>query len=120
VTESGESSPLATWVGGHSRRFGCFILLLGWGIAAWGYLSFLRGAAAHKPLVIVPGVFAVLVAVGALGLILLLGGRRAVDTLRRKGLGRLRYYAFLVCCLVLPGFLAFMWLRHMLTLSGYD
>lgn len=115
-----ESSPLAIWFNGHSRRFGFFILLLGWGIATWGYMSFLRGAQAHKPLVIVPGVFAVLVAVGVLGLILLIGGRHAVDTLRRKGLGRIRYYAFLVVCLGIPGFLAFLFLRHMLTLFGYD
>jgi hypothetical protein len=112
-------SPLAMWFRAHSRRLGFFVLLLGWGTATWGYRAFKLGAPTHQPVLMVPATFAVLVGVGLLGLILLLGGPRAADTLLRKGLGRMRYYAFLVCCVILPSFLAFMWLRHELTAYGY-
>jgi hypothetical protein len=88
-------------------------------MASWGYQAFLRGAPTRQPVLMVPGIFAVLVGIGFLGLILLIGGPRAADTLMRRGLGHLRYYAFLVCCVILPSFLAFMWLRHMLTVFGY-
>jgi hypothetical protein len=107
------------WFRAHSRRVGFFVLLMGWGMASWGYLAFLRAAPMRKPVVMVPGIFGLLVGIGLLGLILLIGGSRAADTLQRKGLGRLRYYAFLVCCVVLPSFLAFMWLRHEFNLFGY-
>lgn len=113
-------SPLAEWFGTHSRTFGFIVGLIGWGAAAWGYRGFLRDVQLHHRPVLVPGTFAVLVAVGLLGLILLIGGRRSVDTLRRKGLGRLRYYAFIVCCIILPAFLAFLWLHHQLIAFGYD
>lgn len=120
TNESPLLSPLAAWFGAHSRSVGFLLWVSAWGLASWGYVGFLRDAAAHHRPMMAPGTFALLVGAGLLGLILLLGGRRSVDTLRRKGLGHMRYWAFIVCCLILPSFLAFMWLRHQLTVFGYD
>jgi hypothetical protein len=113
-------SPIANWFNVNARQAGFFLLLAGWGGAYWIYLSFLRNAKAHEPVLGMPGGFALLFSLGILGFICVLGGRRAADTLQRKGLGWVRYAAFLVVCLVLPGFLAYLWMRHEITLAGYD
>jgi len=113
-------SPLGAWLRGNPRKVGLVLLLAGWGIAYWGYLGAIRAAHAHQPMTVVPGTFGVLVSGGVLGLICFVGGRSGMETLQRRGLGYIRYFAFIAVCLIMPGFLAYLWLRHLLNNLGYD
>jgi hypothetical protein len=96
----------------HSRAVGAFLLLTGWATAYWAERTLVRYAHMKASVLGLPQAFVLTFTLGFLGLIFVLAGRRAVDTFRRKGMGWMRYFAFLTVCLLLPAFLAALWTLH--------
>ena len=114
-------SPLGQWLQrcleafrSHARVVGLFLLVIGGTGAYWTNRIVIHDAHLKAPVGAVPAAFVFLFTAGMLGLICVVGGRGAVDTLCRRGLGWVRYAAFLTVFLVLPAFLAFMWMLHIL------
>lgn len=125
MNESVTWSPLGQWLRGryeafrdHSRGIGVFLLLLGWAGAYWADRAVIHYAQLRASVGGLPSAFVFAVTSGFLGLICVIGGRGAVDTLARKNLSWVRYAAFITVCLVLPAFLAFMWMLH--TLDDFE
>jgi hypothetical protein len=127
MNNSQVESPLAGWLRermeglyANSRQVGALLLLVGAGGSYWSHWSLLRRAHTHAPVAGLSGAFALAVTIAVLGFMCVLGGQRTMDTLRRKGLGWVRYLAFLTVCVVIPCFLALLYMRHELTLLGYE
>lgn len=96
----------------HSRALGGFLVLVGLAGAYVAQRSLVANVHSARALTGIPGAFAFCVTLGVLGVICLIGGQRALDTLCRKGMGWVRYAAFLTVCVALPCFLAFLWMLH--------
>lgn len=125
MNETVALSPLGQWLRGrysafreHSRGIGVFLLGAGWAGAYWANRSVVHYAQAKVSVGGLPSAFVLAVTLGVLGLICVIGGRGAVDTLSRRNLGWVRYAAFITVCVLLPAFLAFMWMLH--TLDNFE
>ena len=121
MSESVALSPFGQWLRGryeafrdHARGTGAFLLVVGWAGAYWAERSVVHYAQLKAPVGGLPSAFVLAATLGFLGLICVIGGRGAVDTLSRKNLSWVRYAAFLTVCVLMPAFLAFMWMLHTL------
>jgi len=110
----------AEWFRNHARLSGIFLLAGCWGLAYWAYSSFISEAEAGKTSIGIPSVFAALVSFGVLGLSCLVGGKRAAEMLQQLGKGTkdFRFYSSVVL-IVVPGLLAYLWLKYQLAKLGY-
>lgn len=121
MNETVTLSPFGQWLRGRydafrerARGIGVFLLVVGWASAYWLDRSVIHYAQLKVSVGGLPSAFVLTVTLGVLGLICVIGGRGAVDTLSRRNLSWIRYAAFLTVCILLPAFLAFMWMLHVL------